>query len=187
MLISSSMGRAAPAVERGQDFPLQTWCWFLAASHRRALQSRLLCFGNSYPCSYLLVLKRQIKSRLSFTSQCLGDVSVNKNVLEKQERVVFVARRLTSQRYCCNGEELTKAYLLKVLHVNFRSVLFMSRDYVVLFILENPFFLKASIVLDAVEIKSTSYFIQDMFALNYNRLLCSQTSESHVLNKLHIM
>lgn len=63
----------------------------------------------------------------------------------------------------------------------------MCRNYVVLFILENQFFLKASIVLDAVEIKSTSYFIQNMFVLNYNRLLCSQTSESHVLNKLYIM
>lgn len=69
---------------------------------------------------------------------------------------------------CYNGEALTKANVLKVPHVNSTPVLFMSRDYVVLFILENPFFLKASIVLDAVEIKSTSYFIQNMFALNYN-------------------
>lgn len=108
----------------------------------------------------------------------------NKSVLSD---FVFVMCRLMSQRYCYNGEELTKANLLKVIRVNSRSVLFMSRDYVVLFILENPFILKASIVLDAVEIKSTSYFIQNMFALYYNRLLCSQTSESHVLNKLYIM
>lgn len=63
----------------------------------------------------------------------------------------------------------------------------MSRDYVVLFLLKNPFFLKASIVLDEVEMKNTSCFIQNMFDLNYNKLLCSQTSESHVLNKLYIM
>lgn len=49
------------------------------------------------------------------------------------------------------------------------------------------FFLKASFVLDDVEIKNTSCFIQNMFDLNYNKLLCSQTSESHVLNKPYIM
>jgi len=99
----------------------------------------------------------------------------------------FVACRIISQRYYYNSEELTKVNLLKVIDINSRSVLFMSRDYVVLFILENPFFLKASIVLDAVEIESTSYLIHNVFALNYKKLLCSQTSESHVLNKLHIM
>lgn len=100
----------------------------------------------------------------------------------------LVMYRPISQRRCCNGEELTQTDLLEVIHVNSSSVFFMSRDYVVLFILENTFFfLKDSIVLNAVEIKSTSYFIQNMFPLNYNRLLCSQTSESHVLNKLYIM
>lgn len=49
------------------------------------------------------------------------------------------------------------------------------------------FFLKAPIVLNAVEIKSARCFIQNMSPLNYNRLLCSQTSESHVLNKLYII
>lgn len=39
-----------------------------------------------------------------------------------------------------NGEELMKVNLLKVIGVNFRSVILMNRDYVVLFILENPFF-----------------------------------------------
>lgn len=42
-------------------------------------------------------------------------------------------------------------------------------------------------MLDEVELKNTSCFIQNMFDLNYKKLLCSQTSESHVLNKPCIM
>lgn len=48
--------------------------------------------------------------------------------------------RLVSKRYCYRSEELTQADLLEVIHVSSRSVLFMSIDYMVLFILENPFF-----------------------------------------------
>lgn len=141
MLISSSVGRGCPSCGGGSGLSSANLVLFCCSESSLSTRSRLLCFGNNNLCFSRLIFKSQIKSCLCFTFQCLGNVSINKDVSGKQVRLSdFVTLRLISQRYCYNGEYLTKANLLKVIYINSRSVLLVSGDYVVLFILGDTFF-----------------------------------------------
>lgn len=136
-LVSSSVGRAAQLWRGVRTSPASSGLF--ACSDSSSVTSIRL--WQPAPLFLSPVLKRQIKSIL-FYFVMFRKYFHKQRVCWKNRWMLsdFITCRLISQKYCYNGEDLTKANLLKVLCINSRSVLLMSRDYVVLFLLENPFF-----------------------------------------------
>lgn len=136
-LISSSVGRAVQLWRGVRTFPASSVLF--ACSESSSVKSIMLWQTVSLLLSP--VLKRQIQSILFYFVMFRKYFHKRRECWKNRWMLSdLITCRLISQRYCCNGEDLTKANLLKVLHINSRSVIFMSRDYVVFFLLENTFF-----------------------------------------------